>query len=102
MIGPGDKVVCVDDQWWNTPMFGETLPVRGKLYTVREFDETDGRFIRLHEIKNEKRDYGGGFPIEASFHLPHFRRLDISQFRDMAKNADTLPVTERKATKVTA
>lgn len=104
MIGPGDKVVCVVDytkldglydyRW--SKKHSVTLPNRGGIYTVSEIvSYPDGFGLRLLEITNPKVKWVGGFG-EPSFCIRSFRKLDISQFRDMARNADTLPVTERK------
>lgn len=87
MIGPGDKVVCVDDDW------------------ICEFDPRGSRFPRVGDVCTvvcEELIWGFQYiglaeinPDDA-FLASHFRKLDITRFRDMAKNADTLPVTERK------
>ena len=95
----GQKVVCIndqaDDQW-----DGETVPVKGVVYTIREIGEglahyggPDGPLIpnlgfRLEEIRNPKLRKLNHEPIEVWFAWQQFRPVqttDISVFEAMLK-----------------
>lgn len=104
MIGPGDKVVCVDD----VTRTGRYWPLKkGAIYTVWQVvtPARPARFPHRHPNETSLRLFECPNPLDrtyGSYAETRFRKLDIEQFRDMAKSADTLPVTERKARKVTA
>ena len=105
MIGPGDKVVCVDDTVYGDP---DTWPLRhGEIYTVKEVSCVDDYFnsyyhprgadgvcVELFEINNPLD------PVNNSYAACRFRKLDISQFRDMARSAGKLPLYERAVERV--
>ena len=90
MIGPGDRVECVFDKWITDR--GESCPVAGAIYTVRDVGECCFGFaepkvpsIRLDEIKNPVVSYAE-YTGEAWFELRHFRPVrttDISTFTEI-------------------
>lgn len=78
MFQIGQKVECIADKSWKAP-YGETVPRKGSIYTVREIREfPNGLGIRLREIVNDVRRYREG-TFEPYFVARLFR-----------------PVTERK------
>lgn len=81
----GQKVVCVDDSNM-LPLYGEEIPVKGVVYTVRGIHR-DGNAIYLMEIRNEPRQYLDRY-AECSFWGRRFRpiveqKTDIRIFRKM-------------------
>ena len=93
MIGPGDKVVCVDDRFRydEFPVKEKASLEKGRIYTVYSVFKAsypsevnpprhDGRVLVLAETINPNYPNGG-------FSASRFRKLDIEQFRDMARNA---------------
>ena len=82
----GQKVVCVDGTRLCLDL-GEQRPVKGRIYTIRNFceDDTDGTGLRLEEIVNEPRHYTDGY-AEIAFYVWRFRPVrttDISIFTAM-------------------
>lgn len=100
----GQKVVCVDDSHWR-PLLGETGPVAGVIYTVRDVGMFRFRAgvdlgIRLVEIVNVPLPYYGGPPEETGFNVRRFRPLvtksdPIEIFRAMTRNTP-----EQNATRI--
>lgn len=89
MFHVGQKVVCVDGTPPRQDWFGEPLPVRGNIYTVRYVHlSRDGRCgIRLQEILN------AGGPCEPVYNIVRFRpitdrKTDISIFKRMLTPSD--------------
>lgn len=80
----GSLVECVESPIPSN--YGETMPVVGEIYTVREI-YSDGKdtAIRLVEIHNPVREYADGF-IEVSFWVECFRELqppmDLSELME--------------------
>lgn len=71
---PGVKCVCIraDDFY---PQFGETVPVEGSTYTIRDFYEERGAIgIRVEEIVNPPLRYVDGVQ-ECAFNIINFRPL---------------------------
>lgn len=87
MFHVGQKVECVKTINMADVAFGEILPLKGSIYTVREIDSgisDGGASLRLEEIINEKHYYVGGMQ-ECSFMHHGFRpivarKTDISVF----------------------
>ena len=83
----GQRVVCVDGDFSRKKLRGETLPIKGVVYTVREagiHDIYGLPYVRLVEIVNEPQEYRFGV-TEACFRASKFRPLDearLDQFRD--------------------
>ena len=94
MIGVGDLVVCVSDDFINP--YGETLPIAGLIYTIRTLEVDGGEaFIRLAEIINDPRLYAQGL-YECDFRIDAFRpvkRTDISIFHQIIENMPHQKVT---------
>jgi hypothetical protein len=70
----GSLVECIEDlQKYATK--GETTPIKGNIYTVREIFECDEYVaIRLEEIINTPQLYNCGF-MECGFWIGKFREL---------------------------
>lgn len=66
-IRAGSKVICIDASGFS-PKYGEIMPVKGKVYTVRDTLSRAGthRCFRLREIVNKPAKYAQGL-IECSF-----------------------------------
>jgi hypothetical protein len=86
MFHVGQLVVCVDDNW-PSPRGGygdELLPIRGKIYTVREVFQRRGDdepSMLLEEVVNDVRPYlmrdGSSVELlEPSFVLRRFHPVD--------------------------
>jgi hypothetical protein len=104
-MGVGAVVVCINDEW-RPSHYGEVLPYRGQILTVRDIlpgqagdPLEDNLFLRFVEIVNPPHyaidaarcgwgpEYG-----EATFRIEHFRpvrKTDISVFTEML---ETLPL----------
>jgi hypothetical protein len=86
----GQKVVCIRS---GTPPNGETPPLVGAVYTVRDIVDRGHKIgIRLVEIKNRPRNYGVCGYMECTFSPKCFRpivsrKTDISIFTEMLTNA---------------
>ena len=106
MFFVGQKVKCVNDRNWPTPrQFGAytpLLPVRGRVYTVREvvpmmregWDE-DG--LLLEEIVNPIQTRPNGNTFELTFRMSRFRPVrttSIDIFRAMLEPVPTRDVKE--------
>lgn len=91
-------VKCVCTHTFTDVQFGETVPVKGNVYTIRDmgFDE-DGGWIRLREVVNPPHFYSDGGYGECQWALEKFRPL-ISQADDVAmfqKLVEGMKPTER-------
>lgn len=101
---PGDKVVCIRDDFLEGYAHIETRPVVGGIYTIREIDPNYPKAksaclvaLRLVEIRNPVLPYIEG-EYEAAWNYERFRpveprKTDISIFTDMLKTVGK-PVTE--------
>lgn len=70
-IKVGTKVVCIDDSAF-APAYGEILPVKGRVYTIREILTSNGQScFRLREIVNKPMLYTRGL-VECSFRASRF------------------------------
>lgn len=70
----GSLVECIKDLQKYAP-YGESTPIMGNIYTVREIVEIqDDVGIRLEEIVNLPQIYREGFN-ECAFHIEDFREL---------------------------
>ncbi len=87
-IGPGDKVICVDDG--NQLLReGDVSIVCGKIYTVRDIipDWFGARGLLLEGIQNPSTS----FACERGYAINRFRPIrddDIQIFRDIEANPD--------------
>lgn len=84
----GQKVVCIWDQW-GVQLYGETMPVKGRAYTIREMglDYDGSAVLRFEEIVNSPRPYTQGF-IECWFWHERFApTTDITIFNEILANA---------------
>lgn len=91
MFHVGQMVVCVDDYVHpRYVVFGEVLPVKGMVYTIRSFDRVDEELcLMLEEIVNAPRHYRQGFG-ECSFRPHRFRpvrQTSIEQFTSILNQA---------------
>lgn len=93
---PGDRIVCVDDAWPADVLaairhYSVTLPVKGKIYTVRQigFSELKQHWaLRMVEIVNDRLQVEGYEFGEPTFGVARFRPLikrptDIAIFTAM-------------------
>jgi hypothetical protein len=104
MFFVGQKVTCTNDRNWPTPRdfgaYSPTLPVRGRVYTVREvvpmmrrgFDE-DGLF--LEEIVNPIQTRRDGSTFELVFRQSRFRPLRATSIDLFLEMLQPEPVSER-------
>lgn len=72
---PGVKCVCIFGAFY--PVYGETVPVEGRTYTIRDVqwhDDVKRTGIRLVEIVNGPMPYTNGVK-EACFDVEQFRPL---------------------------
>jgi hypothetical protein len=91
---PGDKVLCVDDEWscHAYQLIGTPYrPIRGMIYTVREIYEChDGADpavgVRLFELVNPVTAWADG-AREASFASRRFRRINGPSQESSTMNA---------------
>ena len=92
-IGPGDLVKCIVEQSvWARP-YGEALPVKGCVYTIRCVTH-GGEGFRFVEIVNPPRKYGNKIG-EPAFRRRGFIPLDdsaLSIFRQHLHPAPKEPV----------
>jgi hypothetical protein len=98
-IGVGTVVVCIHGDWRASP-YGEVLPYRGQILTVRDVlpgpagdPLEDNLFLRFVEIVNPPHYAGcwGAEYDEATFRIEHFRpvrKTDISLFEKLLKPVD--------------
>lgn len=74
----GSLVELVDDNWTRPVFRNEINPVKGKVYTIRDFCIVDGSIsILLVEIVNDKHDYADGFK-ERSWYIRRFREINYN------------------------
>ena len=69
MFRAGQKVVCIDDSGFS-PKYGESLPMKGHSYTIRN---VEGSCVRLREIVNKPAQYAEGLG-ECLFKAARFKR----------------------------
>lgn len=70
-IKVGAKVICIDDAGFGL-QYGERVPVRGAVYTVRDILTSNGqKCYRLREIINQAQMYAQGL-MECSFKATRF------------------------------
>ena len=74
-IGPGDKVICVDDVFSPQDYMAIFRPMAGQIYTIRGIDRFNSmEGIWLEEITNLPFLYTDRF-IEPCFKPSHFRPI---------------------------
>lgn len=91
MFSVGMKVVCVDENWLQTPLDHETLPLKGAVYTIRKISRRNRRArtgFLLEEIRNSRRPE---YADEAHFDASHFRpvidrKTDITLFQQIDRD----------------
>ena len=88
-MNPGDLVLCVDDSKFH-PGYGERLPRRGVVYTIREVALEYPDCIRLEEIRNPPYRYIQGY-AECTFRCIHFRPIDSDQLSIFRKHLTDIP-----------
>lgn len=85
MFSIGQQVVCIEDKYWRAHC-GETTPVKGRIYTIREIEvHKEGVGLRFEEIVNAPFQYSDGLK-ECAFWRHAFRpvrKTDISIFTAM-------------------
>lgn len=104
----GMKVVCIDSEphfigRQRQPWFGETFPVLGRVYTIREIGQLYEQYgygglivVRLVEIVNATITYGvgtfeGGYSARRFRPVQH-RKTDIALFTAMlTKTGEKVP-----------
>lgn len=82
----GQEVVCIVDTSGHAGPYGEILPVKGPIYTIRTIEAwANGLALRLNEIVNERHLYICGV-AELQFAATAFRpvvKTDITIFQSM-------------------
>lgn len=71
----GDKVVCIENNWGPYLVIGEKNPIKGEIYTIREFytSPVSSKIgVRLMEIINPITPIG----IECAFYVKYFRLIE--------------------------
>lgn len=71
----GQKVVCVNDNWYLADMYVDRLPKNGEILTIRSIQVgavCDGIFLRFEEIRNPPRKFQEFF-AEIEFDSISFR-----------------------------
>jgi hypothetical protein len=98
MFRPGQKVVCVGTANPSHINYGEAVPEKGKVYTVRDIALRDGPALRLIEIVNPAHLYLEAFEDcwfdQAGFRPAVDRKTDISFAHEILREAskrETLP-----------
>lgn len=104
MFKVGQKVVCINDDWFEHPSWADVAhkPVKGQIYTVRDIDQLplalgfDIPGLHLIELTNPTQFWYFGMDIfvaEISFESDRFRPLeekktDISAFTSLLKTKE--------------
>lgn len=95
MFHVGQLCACVVDRSFWKPWDGETLPAKGRIYTVREVNPLsrwgEHPHVRLVEITNAPQRYGDGV-FEVAFDAAGFRPLDDSRLDVFRKALTDAPV----------
>jgi len=91
MFKVGQKVVCVKQF---IDHFGETLPIKGDMYTVREILTVENLCIRLEEIVNVPRRYPGWGVWECAFNAAGFRPVDTSFGEEVCESLEVITEPE--------
>lgn len=90
MFSVGQLVICVGEAV--PTLFGETLPVKGRVYTVRDVVFLDYETaLRLCEIVNEPHDYEEGF-FECAFFSTGFRPITDDRLQIFRSLLNPTPV----------
>lgn len=84
----GKMVVCINDTWVQERRYGERMPYKGQVLTIRSIEinsEDDRPYLRFEEIVNPIAEYPSG-THECRFLAFQFRpvrKTDISVFTEL-------------------
>jgi hypothetical protein len=80
----GTIVVCINDSWVQDKRYGEKMPYKGQVLTIRsiEIRDDDTPFLRFEEIVNPVVEYPNGLGEcrFCAFQFRPVRKTDISVF----------------------
>lgn len=81
----GQRVVCIRDYSKMKHYNWEIMPIKGSIYTIREFVDD---CLRLVEIRNELHHYDDGHYGECMFSISGFRPVDESFGEETAERIE--------------